>query len=311
MKSHFPHSTNSSPKLTQDKENKLIELFFHLDAFCIALQQWKLQTNRLTRPTRQPDLSDSELMSICVFYQYSGYKCFQYYYQQMVEPILKSYFPKLISYERFLCLLTRILPGLYLFLKYRTLLSQETNLSFIDSKKLVVCHNRRIRSHRVLQGQAKRGKSSTGWFYGFKLHLVINNLGQIMNFLLTAGNLADTNEEVLKTWLVNLKGEGYADGGYLTKWFEFFYEKGLMLVTKISSNSKNSLVKMDQKIKLRKRAVIESVNDSLTSLFDIEHARHPKPVNAFAHLFSGLIAYCFYENKTSVYVPKAHKLFLA
>ena len=127
--------------LTQDKENKLIELFFHLDEFCIALQQWKLQTNRLTRPTRQPDLPDSELMSICVFYpggepHYSGYKCFQYYYQQMVEPVLKSYFPKLVSYEGFLCLLTRILPGLYLFLKYRTLLSQQTNLYFIDSKKL-------------------------------------------------------------------------------------------------------------------------------------------------------------------------------
>jgi hypothetical protein len=297
--------------LTQDKEHKLIELFFHLDEFCIALQQWKLQTNRLTRPTRQPDLSDSELMSICVFYHYSGYKCFQYYYQQMVVPILKSYFPKLICYEPFLCLLTGILPGLYLFLKYRTLLSQETNLYFIDSKKLVVCHNRRIRSHRVFQGQAKRGKSSTGWFYGFKLHLVINNLGQIMNFLLTAGNVADNNEEVLKTLLVHLKGECYGDRGYLTKLFEFFYEKGLMLVTKIRSNMKNTLVKMDQKIKLRKRAVIESVNDILTSVFDIEHSRHRKPVNAFAHLFSGLIAYCFYENKPAVYLPQDHNLVLA
>ena len=284
--------------LTQDKENKLIELFFHLDEFCIALQQWKRQTNRLTKPTRQPDLSDSELMSICVFDpggepHYSGYKCFQYYYQQMVVAILKSYFPKLISYQRFLCLLTGILPGLYLFLKYRTLLSQETNLYFIDSKKLVVCHNRRIHSHRVFEGQAKGGKSSRGWFYGFKLHLVINNLGQIMNFLLTAGNLADTNEEVLKTWLGHLKGACYADRGYLTKLLEFFYDRGLVIVTKISSNRKNTLVKMDQKIKLRKRAVIESVNDILTSIFDIEHSRHRKPINALAHLFSGLIAYWF------------------
>ena len=294
--------------LEQDKENKLIELFFHLDDFCIALQQWKRQTNRLAITTRKPTLCDSELMSICVFYHYSGYKCFQYYYQQMVVPVLKSYFPKLVSYERFLCLLTRILPGLYLFLKYRTLLSQQTNLYFIDSKKLVVCHNRRIHSHRVFQGQAKRGKSSTGWFYGFKLHMVINNLGQIMNFLVTAGNVADNNEEVLKTLLVHLKGECYGDRGYLTKLFEFFYGQGLMLVTKIKSNMKNILVKMDQKIKLRKRAVIESVNDILTSVFDIEHSRHRKPINALVHLFSGLIVYCFYENKPAVYLPQTHNL---
>jgi len=294
--------------LKQDKENKLIDLFFHLDEFCIALDQWKQQTNRLIVSTRKPALCDSELMSICVFYHYSGYKCFQYYYQQMVVPILKSYFPKLVSYERFLCLLTRILPGLYLFLKYRTLLSQQTNLYFIDSKKLVVCHNRRIHSHRVFQGQAKRGKSSTGWFYGFKLHMIINNLGQIMNFLLTAGNVADNNEEVLKTLLVDLKGECYGDRGYLTKLFEYFYEKGLRLVTKIKSNMKNVLVKMNQKIKLRKRAVIESVNDILTSVFDIEHSRHRKPINALAHLFSGLIAYCFYDNKPAVYLPQHQNL---
>jgi hypothetical protein len=121
--------------LTQDKENKLIELFFHLDEFCIALEQWKLQTNRLVVPSRKPALCDSELMSICVFYHYWGYKCFQYYYQQMVVAVLKSYFPKLMSYEGFLCLLRRILPGLYLFLKYRTLLSQQKNLYFIESKK--------------------------------------------------------------------------------------------------------------------------------------------------------------------------------
>jgi hypothetical protein len=262
--------------LTQDKENKLIELFFHLDAFCIALHQWKLQTNRLTKPTRQPDLSNSALMSLCVYDPYSGYKCFQYYYQQMVEPVLKSYFPKLVCYERFLCLLTRILPGLYLFLKYRTLLSQETNLYFIDSKKIVVCHNRRIHSHRVFQGQAKRGKSSTGWFYGFKIHLLINNLGQIMNFLLTPGNVANNNEEVLKTLLVDLKGECYGHRGYLTKLFEFSYEKGLTLVTKIKRNMKNVLVKMDQKSSSEKepslnRSMISSLPSLISNIPDTEN----------------------------------------
>jgi hypothetical protein len=311
VKSNLPNSKNLSPMLTQDKENKLIALFFEIDNFCIALQAWQTATGNNSTATRQPGLADSELMSICVFYHYSGYKCFQYYYQQLVMPVLQSYFPKLVCYERFLSLLIRILPGLYVFLKHLSLLSQHTNLYFIDSKKLVVCDNKRIHSHRVFKGKAARGKSSTGWFYGFKLHLVINNLGQIMNFLVTSANVADNNEQVLKTLLSQLQGECYADRGYLSKLFDLFYQDGLSLITKIRSNMKNTLLKIDQKIKLRKRAVIESVNDLLTSVFDIEHSRHRNQFNALAHLFSGLIAYCFYENKPSVYLPQSHNLLVA
>ena len=121
------------------------------------------------------------MMSICVFYHYSVYKCFQYYYQHMVQPTLKSHFPGYVSYERFVLSLLRILPGLYVlglyvFLKYCTLQSQLTGLYFIDSKQLPVCHNRTIHSHRVFEGIAARGKCSIGWFFGLKLHLVINNL---------------------------------------------------------------------------------------------------------------------------------------
>ena len=295
--------------LTKDKENKLIELFIAIDDFCVALDQWK--QGRYPTPTRTPDLSDSELMCICVFYHYSGYKCFQYYYQQLVEPVLFSYFPRLVSYERFLSLLLRILPGLYVFLKYCTLQSQQSGFYFIDSKKLVVCDNRRIHCHRVFEGIAGRGKSSTGWFFGLKLHLVINNMGQIMNFLLTPGNVADNNHEVLETLLKELKGECYGDKGYLSTLFETFYGQGLLLITKVRAKMKNQLFKLDQAYKLRKRAVIESVNDILISVFDLEHSRHRNPYNALAHILSGLIAYCFYPNKPAVYMPQTDKLLIA
>ena len=295
--------------LTQDKENTLIELFIAIDDFCMALDQWKQA--RYPTPTRTPDLSDSELMSICVFYHYSGYKCFQYYYQQMVEPVLSAYFPRLVRYERFLSLLLRILPGLYVFLKYCTLQSQQSGFYFIDSKKLVVCDNRRIHSHRVFEGIAGRGKSSTGWFFGLKLHLVINHMGQIMNFLLTSGNVADNNHEVLQTLLKELKGECYGDKGYLSTLFEVFYRQGLLLVTKVKANMKNQLIKLQQAYKLRKRALIESVNDILTSVFDLEQSRHRNPYNALAHILSGLIAYCFYPNKPAVYMPQTDKLLIA
>lgn len=295
--------------LSQDKENQLIALFIDLDDFCNQLSAWK--QDRYATVTRSPLLSDSELMCLCIYYQYSGYKCFQYYYQQWVEPVLKPYFPKLVSYERFLTLLVRILPGLYVYLKYCTLLSKPTGLYFIDSKKLLVCDNRRIHSHRVFAGIAQRGKSSTGWFFGLKLHLVINNLGQIMNFLITPANVADNNEQLLKQLLHGLQGECYGDRGYLTKLFEHFYLQGLHLITRIRGNMKSQLLKMDHQLKLRKRAVIESVNDILMSVFDIEHSRHRNPINALAHILAALIAYCFYEQKPAVWIPKNDTILLA
>jgi hypothetical protein len=142
------------------------------------------------------------------------------------------------------------------------------------------------------------------------LNYIYYNLGQIMNCLLTPGNLADNKEEVLKTLLADLQGQCYGHRGYLTKLFEFFYEKGLTLLTKIKRNMKNVLVKMDQKIKPRKRALIESVNAILTSVFDIEHSRHRKSINALAHLFAALIAYCFYDSKPAVYLPKNQNLLM-
>jgi hypothetical protein len=291
--------------LLQDKENKLIALFCEIDDFCLALRKWKEKEGLTGKTTRSPQLSESEIMTISVFCHYSGYKCFQYFYQQQALPFLKSYFPGLPSYERFLSLLPRVLPGLYLFLLYQTHQSCRTGIYFIDSKKIVVSHNQRIHSNRVFRDFAKRGKSSTGWFYGLTLHLVINNLGQICQFLLTPANVADNSEEVLKHLLSDLQGECYGDKGYLSRFFGYFYERGLTLVTRIKNNMKNKLLFLSQRIRLRKRAIIESVNDILTdiltSVFDIEHSRHRSQVNAVSHLFAGLIAYCFYENKPSVF----------
>ena len=218
-----------------------------------------------------------------------GYKCFQYYYQDMVLHALKSYFPKQISYERFLVSLLKILPGLYVLLRYLTGQSHRTGLYFIDSKPLAVCHNRRIHSHRVFEGIAKRGKSSVGWFFGLKLHLVINNLGQVVHFLLTPGNVADNNHQVLHVLLDGLKGECYGDKGYMTRLFEHFYLQGLQLVTKLKSKMKTQLFPLAQRLRLKKRAVIESVNDILTSVLDVEHTRHRNPFGSYSVGFNCLL----------------------
>lgn len=299
--------------LSKDKEEQLINLFIVVDDFCIALESWKLTQARYRRPlTRKPMMSDSEMMTLLLFYQCSGYKCFQYYYEEVVAHTLQEYFPRQVTYERFVALIPRLLPGLYVFLKWQTLLSRRNGTYFIDSKKLPVCHNRRIHHHKVFAEHAKRGKSSTGWFYGFKVHLVINNYGEMVNFLFTQGNVADNNHQVLKSLIGELKGQCFGDKGYITTLFEMFYKQGLQLVTKVRRNMKNQprggpLIPLKDYLKLRKRAVIESVNDILTSVFDLEHTRHRSPVNALAHMLSALIAYCFYPNKPAVFVENKNQ----
>nr|WP_310587875.1 IS982 family transposase [Emticicia agri] len=228
----------------------------------------------------------------------------RYYYEHLVQKDFTSYFPKLPSYHRFIELIGRQTLKLYMFVKVLTSLSEKTGHYFIDSKKLPVCDNRRIHSNKVFAGFATRGKSSTGWFYGLKIHLIINELGQIMNFTLTPANVMDNNEHLLKKMFKGLKGKCYGDKGYLSKLFTFFYQQGLHLVTKIRENMKNQLISVNDKINLKKRGVIESVNDILMTVFDIEHTRHRSPINAIAHIFGALAAYCFYECKPTTFIKR-------
>lgn len=287
-------------------EEKLINMFILLDDFCQAYQAWSKTRQIGSSPKetlRQGQLSDSEVLTILVYYHYSGYKCFAYYYKHMVlKGSLQSYFPQAVSYTRFIELIPDQLALLYMFLKLCTLISRRTGNYFADSKKLPVCHNLRIASHKVFAGIAQRGKSSTGWFYGLKLHLLINEYGEIINFLVTPGNVADNNDEALRNLLSGCRGKCYADKGYLTKIFEELYKQGMQLVTKVRSNMKNKLLLLSDKLKLKKRGLIESVNDLLMSVFDIDHSRHRSPVNAIAHTLGGLIAYCFYEQKPSIFI---------
>lgn len=287
-------------------EEKLIQMFILLDDFCKAFHAWQQSKQMEHRPvitSPQSQLAASEILTILIYYHYSGYKCFAYYYQRMVlQGSLQSYFPQALSYSRFIELIPDQLALLYMFLKVCTLSSRRTGNYFADSKKLPVCDNLRIHSHRVFAGIAQRGKSSTGWFYGLKLHLLINEFGEVINFLITPGNVADNNDEALRSLLAACKGKCYADKGYMTKIFEELYLQGIYLITKIRSNMKNKLLLLSDKIKLKKRALIESVNDLLISVFDIDHTRHRSPVNALAHTFSGLIAYCFYEQKPAVFI---------
>ena len=283
----------------QFNENILIQSFIDVDDFCQAYEHWHART-QATKSDWTSTFSRSEAMTILIFYHHSGYKCFEYYYERLVLCSLVEYFPKVVSYKYFLTLIPKCFDLLFLFAQWQSRQAQRTGIYYTDSKRLPVCHNKRIHSHKVFAGIAQRGKSSMGWFYGLKLHLVINNFGEIVSFLFSSANFSDNNAEVLRYLFDGLKGKCYGDKGYLTKLFEEFYGKGLKIITKIRKNMKNKLIPLQEKYELFKRGVIESVNDILMTVCNIEHTRHRKPANAMAHMLSALIAYNYLENKPTV-----------
>ena len=166
---------------------------------------------------------------------------------------------------------------------------------------LKVCHNLRIGSNKVFKDIAKRGKSSVGWFYGFKLHLIINDKGEILSFALTKGNVDDRNEKIIEHLTQKLHGKLFGDRGYISaKLFKLLYEKEIQLITRTKNKMKNQFMPLFDKILLRKRAIIETVNDELKNICQIEHSRHRSFSNFLVNLVSGLIAYMYKPKKPSL-----------
>ena len=159
-----------------------------------------------------------------------------------------------------------VLLPMTIFIK-KVLLRTCTGISFVDSTPLRVCRNQRILIHKTFEGLAERGKCSMGWFFGFKLHLIINDKGEILNFMFTPGNVDDREPLKQGKFLENIKGKLCADKGYIGQaLFENLFLNGIQLVTKVKNNMKNSLMSIADKILLRKRALIETVNDELKNI---------------------------------------------
>lgn len=289
-------------------EDKLIQIFCMVDDFC---QEYSSQINQHELPAKakrknlpEPALSISEIMTIEILYHLSGHKCFKYYYKQMVEPAFKEYFPNLVSYNRFVELKPRINLYLFAFINL-CLLGLSTGVSYIDSTKLVVCHNLRIHSNKVFKDIAKRGKTSTGWFFGLKLHLIINHMGEIIAFWLTPGNVADNNKNVVIKMCAHLFGKLFGDKGYISKeLFGELFGKGVELFTTIRRNMKNKLINLENNLFLTKRGVVESVIELLKSACNIEHSRHRSPVNAIVNIWAAIAAYHFFDRKPSILMSK-------
>lgn len=289
-------------------EDTLISLYCLVDEFCQqVIPQWQnhLLTHQLIKRRRTTQLSVSEIMTLVIYFHQSQYRSFKHYYLKQVQTYLRPFFPRLVSYPRFIALIKSILIPLTLFLQ--TLTGEKTGIYFVDSMLIKACHIKREKQHRVFKNIAKKGKSSIGWFFGFKLHLVINDKGELMAFKLTAGNVDDRS--VVSDLVKELFGKLFGDKGYLSQaLFETLMKQGIQLITRIKKNMKNKLMPLMDKLLLRKRAIIESVNDQLKNISQIEHTRHRSIWNFAANILAALIAYALQPKKPSITYSFPHLL---
>ena len=251
-------------------------------------------------PKKKPKMSDSEVISILVFFHLAGYRNLKHFYLHYVCKHMKSEFPDTVSYNRFVELSAKVCMPMTLFLK-TCCLGQSTGISFADSTPMRVCKNTRIRRNKVFKGIATTGKSTMGWFYGFKLHLIINDKGEILNFVITPANTDDREPLKNEKFVKNIRGKLYADKGYVSqKLTELLFIDGLHLITSIRNNMKNTLMELKDKILLRKRSVIETVNDELKNMCQIEHSRHRSFTGFLSNTIAALIAYSFFPKKPAI-----------
>lgn len=275
-------------------------LYVFVDDFCKGFEPWykkQLISDNVIKRNRASGLNLSETITILIAYHKSGMSCFKYFYLDLLRNG-QNLFPGLVCYDRFTSLMKRAFPALICLLK--SLTGEITEYLFIDSTPMPVGHNLREKRHKVFKGIAAKGKTSTGWFFGLKLHMVFNTKGEIVRLTITPGNVNDRTPvpDLMEGIMAKLIG----DKGYLSqKLFQALFNKGVTLITKIKKNMKNCFMDIGDKLMLMKRSFIETIFSSLKSLNTLIHRRHRCVVNAFAHLFAGLINYQLRNDKPSLH----------
>lgn len=284
--------------------DKIIEIFVKVDDFCkefeTGIVKHRLDAGNYKVRNRKASLSDSEIITILITFHSGHFTNFKHFYLGYISPYYKSFFPGLVSYNRFVELQQRVAVPMMLFLKTQCL-GQSRGINFIDSTHIKVCHNRRIHNHKVFASVAERGQCSIGWFYGFKLHLIINDKGEILSFYLTKGNVDDRNIKLMTSMTQQIFGKLFGDKGYISKALaDLLWGNGIQMITKPRKNMKDFNISQADKIMLRKRAVIESVNDELKNICKLQHTRHRSVNNFLMNTMGVICAYHFFPKKPSL-----------
>ncbi len=280
--------------------DKISDIFCIVDEFC---KDFELTTEPFllgNKPKRKPTMSTSEVITIYLLFHLGGFRCFKHFYIFYVQKHMQAEFPKTVSYNRFVELMQSVLMPMTIFAK-TCCLGNCTGISFVDSTPIRVCSNKRIKRNKVFKDVATTGKSTMGWFHGFKLHIIINDKGEILSFAVTQANVDDREPLKNEGFLQQVFGKLFADKGYISeKLNKLLFVDGIELITNIRNNMKNSLMQLSDKILLRKRSVIETVNDELKNICQVEHSRHRSVANFITNLIAGIIAYHFLPKKPAI-----------
>jgi hypothetical protein len=249
---------------------------------------------------RKTGLCASESITLLIAFHGGQFRNFKHFYLHYVCVHLQDDFPGLVSYNRFVELSHRHAVAFMLFLHY-CCRGECTGISFIDSTVLRVCHNKRIKRNKVFKGMAEVGKSTMGWFFGFKLHLIINDKGEILSFYLSKGNVDDRNAKAITAMTKDIFGKLFGDKGYISKALsDLLFGNGIQLITAVRRNMKSKALSNEEKLLLRKRSVIETVNDELKNICQVEHTRHRSISGFLLNIMSAIAAYSFFPKKPSI-----------
>jgi hypothetical protein len=285
--------------------DKITEIFIKVDDFCNEFEhEFKKHSiapdSSVKKRNRKATLCDSEIITILIAFHGGQFRNFKHFYLHYVCAELDDSFPEVVSYNRFIELSHRsALP--FMFFLHHCCRGECTGISFIDSTVLRVCHKKRIKRNKVFKDVAKVGKSTMGWFFGFKLHLIINDKGEILSFYLTQGNVDDRNIKAITKMTEELFGKLFGDKGYISKALsDILFGNGIQLITAVKRNMKEKALSNEEKILLRKRSVIETVNDELKNICQVEHTRHRSISGFLLNIISAIAAYSFFPKKPSI-----------
>jgi transposase len=288
--------------------DSLTELFCQVDDFCRLFEpawEQRLLTSGTRTRRRRSALSLSELMTLTILFHQLRFRQFKSFYLGYVCRYLRAEFPNLPSYPRCIELLPRCAAPLAAW--FEPLKGHGDGISIADATALAVCDNKRIARHKVFKGIAARGKTSMGWFYGFKLHTLINSNGELIRLKLTPGNVDDRTP--MPERCHGLFGHLFADKGYIARWLtEVLAAQGLHLITTRKKNMKPVCHTAFEQALLRRRALIETVFDELKNLCQIEHTRHRSVFNFIVNLMAGVIAYCLSDTKPTLPLSRVKAL---
>ena len=280
--------------------DNIVAIFCDVDDFCsVFIPEWQKQliNDGECKRRRNCRMASSELITIIIAFHQSNYREFKHFYLGFIRGFCHEYFPNLLSYNRFIEVIQSIIVPICSY--FSSLKGLATGIQFIDSTSIKVCHNIRIPRHKVFKNVAKRGKGTMGYFYGFKLHIVINHHGDIIEAKITAGNVDD--RKPVPELVRKVNGKLYADKGYISQALRLsLLADNVELITNVRKNMKPRELALFDKLMLKRRFIIETINDQLKNISQIEHSRH-RSINGFIwNMMAGLIAYALKENKPAL-----------